>query len=347
MVLAFFCLTLFGCATPRLKSTLKTQEGSELVNLREIAKEYELKCNYLPFSENVFVENQTVRIQLRPGYKYIVINNKLQKLKDDVLYKQGSLYVPAQLSALIRGFSIDKNRVSNYFLEPSGKVKTIVVDPGHGGRDPGAVSPWGLKEKEVNLGIALYLKEFLEDRGFRVYLTRGDDRFVSLNERVRFSRENKADLFISIHANAYRLTKIRGFEVYYLSSKFSNEQSKILAISENLCEKQGLDLSEQLKLSLGEILNGRNRRLTMDLASSIMETADTMGIYTRKIIGAPFYVLKYNICPSVLIEAGYMTNRKDEQLLRTPLYRKQVALSIAEGVYDSGAFFNKRQVLNR
>ena len=98
-------------------------------------------------------------------------------------------------------------------------IKTIVIDPGHGGKDPGAVSPHGLKEKYISLSIARYLKRYLTAKGFKTYLTRNKDIYLTLWARVKFAREHNADLFISIHANSNHSRRRKGVEVYYFSSQ--------------------------------------------------------------------------------------------------------------------------------
>lgn len=344
-----FCITvvlaaffLAGCATSSMSSrTLSGREGA-VIKLGELCERYDLDYKYFPFAEEIVAGNDLVKIQMSPDYQYVVINGRVKNLGQSVVYDRGDILVPEILALFV-----EKYNKPGSFERPSDSVRnitTIVIDPGHGGRDPGAISPWGMQEKEVNLKIGRLLKKDLQNRGFKVYLTRNRDRYISLKQRVEFTKQKNADLFVSIHANAYRSRKIRGFEVYYLSPKFKNQKSKLLAVSENLCRGEGVSLSADLKQAVGKMINVRNRRITLEMASSILDSADNMGIYTRKMIGAPFYVLRYNLCPAVLVEVGYLTNKEEERLLRTSLYRKQLALAVAEGIIDLKKYINQRMV---
>jgi len=182
-------------------------------------------------------------------------------------------------------------------------IKTIVVDPGHGGRDPGAISEHGLEEKYVTLDISRYLKKDLTARGFKVYLTRSKDIRLSLRERGQIAFRHQADLFISIHANANRSRRIRGVEVYYFSSH--NTQS-------------------------------------LDLAWMIVSTLKSLGFKTRPPQRAAFIVLKYARTPGVLVETGYLTNPDEEKLLKEPYYQKRIAYGIALSVYRLNRYYAER-----
>ena len=336
-------LFLSGCATVGINKMHPTKPY--LVSIDSFCKKHDLKYKYYPFYENIVLRKKGVTVELKPGYRYAKINGKVRDLSRDVVYDRGKVFIPSSLGGLLSSL---KEKPSKLFKDLiSLKIDRIVIDPGHGGRDPGAISPWGVKEKDVNLVIAKYLADILKKKGFKVYLTRTGDYFISLKQRVQFTKKHKADLFISVHANSYRSRKIKGLEVYYLSSKFSDTQSKILAAAENLCRNEGVSIPSEIKGVVGRMMNTENKRETKVLASSILKSADHMGICTRKSLGAPFYVLKYNSCPAVLVETGYLTNYREERLLRTSLYKKQLALAIAEGVVSLENNVNQRVLAER
>lgn len=316
-----------------------------LIEIDDFCRRHNLDYKYFPFYEEIEILGDSVSVKLKPEYRFALLNNNLRDLNRNVVYKEGKIYIPSSLEVLLKSFKKKSLRDLDSYLPV--KIERVVIDPGHGGRDPGAISPWGLKEKHVNLTIAKYLYSLLKKKGFKVYLTRSRDRFVSLKDRVRFTRGKKADLFISVHANANRSRYLRGFEVYYLSPKFSDTQSKVLATAENLCQNEGLRLTSRLKGIIGRRLNAENKRETEVLVRSIMKSADNVGIHTRKAVGAPFHVLKYNVCPAVLVEVGYLTNREEEKLIRTSLYKRQLALAIAEGVSRLRDSLNKRMVAEK
>jgi len=311
-----------------------------LIEIDDFCRRYNLDYKYFPFYEEIELTGDSVSVKLKPEYRFALLNNNLRDLNRNVVYREGKIYIPSSLEVLLKSFKKKSAGDLDSYLPV--KIERVVIDPGHGGRDPGAISPWGLKEKHVNLTIAKYLHSLLKRKGFRVYMTRDRDVYVSLKDRVEFAKKKRADLFISVHANANHSRSLRGFEVYYLSPKFSDTQSKVLATAENLCQNEGLRLSSRLKGIIGRRLNAENKRETEMLVKSIMKSADNVGINTRKSVGAPFYVLKHNVCPAVLVEVGYLTNREEEKLIRTSLYRKQLALAIAEGVSRLENSLNKR-----
>ena len=328
LLLISLSLLLGGCASVGLRPT-RIEEISR-VELKDFCKRNNLKYTYQPFYENIVLYDDSLKIELKPGLSYVSINGFVENLHQKVSYEKGKVFIPGSLEDILIKFRRRRIKDLSSFIPQ--EIKRIVIDPGHGGRDPGAISPWGLKEKDVNLKIAKYLYSLLRKEGFRVYLTRNGDYFVSLKERVSFAKKRKADLFISIHANANPYSsRLRGFEVYYGSLKFLDTQSKILATAEELY-KNNNTLPTSLKNILGKMAYQENRRRTRYLASAILDSAEKLGLFTNKVLGAPFYVLKYNICPAVLIEVGYLTNRYEEKLLRTSLYQRQLASAILQGI---------------
>lgn len=343
--LSFILLILFFSGCVRLSYYQTIPRKPSLIRIDEFINHYSLKLNFSPFSEEIKLYNKDFTIFLREGNPYVVVNAQLKNLYLEPEFKKGVLFIPSSLPVILKNLRKYPERGKFISWIPI-RINRIVVDPGHGGRDPGAISPWGLKEKEVNLSIAFYLKKFLKERGFEVFLTRNSDKFVSLKERVNFSIRKKADLFISIHANSNRARFLKGLEIYYLSPRFSDTQSKILATAENLCKQEALDFSYKIRKIIGEMLNLENRRETLELASAIQLSAENFGIETRDIKGAPFYVLKYNFCPALLIEVGYLTNSQEERKLRSSLYRRQIALSIAEGITQLTRSLNEERARN-
>ncbi|MFC1514664.1 N-acetylmuramoyl-L-alanine amidase [Candidatus Omnitrophota bacterium] len=325
-----FALFIAGCVTTQKKVVTTPTPEALMVSVADFCRTYSLEYTYRPFYEEVILFGDFLNIILKPDSRYASINGYVKEMPEPLTYRQGEFLASPYLKEFLKVFKekASKQRAAAVPLA----IEIVVIDPGHGGRDPGAISPWGVREKDINLQVAKSLYGLLKEKGFKPYLTRDRDVFVSLKDRVTFAKKKGADLFISVHSNANRSRQPRGLEVYYLSPKFSDNQSKVLATAENLVQNEGLRLSSGLKRIIGEMLNSENKRETQELVRSIMNSAESMGIYTRKSIGAPFYVLKHNVCPAVLVEMGYLTNYKEERLLRTSLYKKQLALAIAEGV---------------
>jgi N-acetylmuramoyl-L-alanine amidase len=224
------------------------------------------------------------------------------------------------------------------FPRPQKKITTIVLDPGHGGRDPGAVGKAGLKEKVVNLYVALRLKTKLEAIGLRVVLTRTDDRYVSLSDRVKFARLGNADLFISIHSNAaVRDRKKRGFETYFLSDAKTDWERAVAARENAAIQFEVSDTNPITTNDLGLILSdlAQNEFLveSQQLAAAIQEaSAGACGIPSRGVMQANFYVLRVNFMPAVLVECGYVSNPAEEKLLTKNEFREKIAAGIFLGI---------------
>lgn len=230
------------------------------------------------------------------------------------------------------------------------RKRVIVIDPGHGGVDPGAIGVSGIYEKHITLAAARDLKEYLERTGrFKVYLTRDRDVFIRLRGRIEIARERKADLFISVHADTIRNRKIRGLSVYTLSEKASDKEAGELAERENKSDLiAGIDLSHESE-EVTNILIDLAQRETMNqsarLASLLVdELKSRVKVLRNPHRFAGFAVLKAPDVPSVLIEMGFLSNRDDERALRSKSHRRKVAQSIA-GAVD--AYFQKIESASR
>ncbi|MBE6445767.1 MAG: N-acetylmuramoyl-L-alanine amidase [Alphaproteobacteria bacterium] len=211
--------------------------------------------------------------------------------------------------------------------------KIIVLDPGHGGVDPGAIGVSGVYEKKITLAMAKELKEELDKTGkYKVYLTRNRDVFIPLRERVRIARRYDADLFLSIHADSAANKRATGLSVYTLSEKASDREAAALAEKENKADiVAGLDFAEHSK-EVSDVLLNLAQRETLNRSS---EFATFMVNEMRKSIHtldnthrfAGFAVLKAPDVPSVLLELGYLSNRTEERQLQQKSYRQKLAKS--------------------
>jgi len=233
-------------------------------------------------------------------------------------------------------------------------IDTIVIDPGHGGVDSGAIGPTGLKEKEVVLDIAHRLKKLLEERlHLRVILTREEDVFVPLGERAEIANRNGGKLFISIHTNANRKTNVNGVEVYFLSEARTDEAMEV-ARRENASirfEEPANSVGEikdedfLLRDIRGILVNMASNRFlkeSQDLAALIQsELVRATRLPDRGVKQAGFYVMLGTeaTMPSVLVEVAFISNRYEERLLKTRSFRQKVA----EALYRSVKAFKERQ----
>jgi len=214
----------------------------------------------------------------------------------------------------------------------------VVIDAGHGGHDSGAVCA-GKCEKDIVLQIADKVADHFRKEGYQVYLTRGNDRFLTLGERTRIADRKNADLFISIHANAIadrnRFEAVEGVETYFLQ-KTRDARSQRIAAKENAAVLQGTD-SLSRNVIIDSVLNGpkiiESNKLAIDVQRNIMKNI-RQGYNDAKNGGAkpaPFYVLVGASRPSILVEVGYITNTKERHRLFSSDYQKRIAKGIVKG----------------
>jgi N-acetylmuramoyl-L-alanine amidase len=227
-------------------------------------------------------------------------------------------------------------------------VRTVIVDPGHGGLDPGAIGVGGLREKDVTLRLAKSLASKLRPMGFHVVTTRDDDRTVSLEERTAIAEASHGDMFVSLHANAAPRRSVNGIETYYPDQNHERHSLRV-AMRENGVTRDELDELQRTlaKLRIAEI-SPRSRQL-----ASIVQGRLTQGLRGRygniQDLGAKkgaFYVLFLSNMPAILVEAGFITNKSDAERLRDGNYLDSVADQIAAGLVgyrDGRATLAKRE----
>lgn len=221
--------------------------------------------------------------------------------------------------------------------------RTVVIDPGHGGSEIGAVGPSGLTEKFLVLDIAQRLRSMLEERlGIEVRLTRDNDIDKALEERTAFANNLKADAFISIHANSYRGRSVRGAETFFLSDRASDDEAmRVAAIENDALQLQGpASGDDELQMLLWDMAQTAHLQESSVLAEMIQSKLNTLGGATdRGIKQAPFRVLKGANMPAVLVEVGFLSNPEEERLLSDSSYRQQ----IAEMLFESLNRYRRRQ----
>jgi N-acetylmuramoyl-L-alanine amidase len=222
----------------------------------------------------------------------------------------------------------------------------IVVDPGHGGADPGAVSGNGIYEKDVTLAAAFALEVMLIERGHEVVLSRRRDKYLSLSARAEKAQEINADLFISLHADKHKNRKVRGASVYTLSEKASDAETEALAARENEADSLfDVSNSQEYEEDVRKILISLVQRTTMTCSAKfagelIPELKKSTKLLGRTHRFAGFRVLKAPNVPSVLVEMGYMSNGKDRKMLLSEAGRYALMRRVAEAIEG---FFSRHE----
>lgn len=214
----------------------------------------------------------------------------------------------------------------------------IVIDAGHGGKDPGCIGKGGTREKDIVLSVARKLKSKLDISGFKTYMTRTDDRYLKLAERASIAEKRKADLFISLHANANPSRSVKGFSIYTLSEKASDEEARKLAEAENAADKIGVEgfteFEENIRIALSSLQQHAVAEMSEEYANGCAKALKRASIHQQDgpdVRHAPFAVLRSTI-PGALIELGHLSNPSEEKLLKTGTHQDKLVDAIVKSI---------------
>lgn len=328
-----------GCATVPLKEALPTYQigGAAYVPLVSLCQRLGVNLDYDTFTRAVTLTKDAHKINMMAGQNLVLVDGVEKRLKQPVCFYQGTIAVPYQAKTEIFDVLFKAAAISSQGdVAPLSTIKKVIIDAGHGGKDPGAISRNGLKEKDINLDIAKNLGNRLKSGGIDVIYTRANDKFVSLEERVNIANSSDAELFVSVHTNANRVRYINGFEVYYIS-RDANDTDRALYAAQNfnLNLDSGCFASDSLdlKATVWDLIYTHNRLESVELARDICrKMKDGLSAKILGIKGAKFIVLKGARMPAVLIEVGFLSNHDEELLLKSGHYRRQLAEAIACGI---------------
>lgn len=297
---------------------------------------FDIHASMLTRSQNLRKDNvERIKLaQFNPSTLRLVIEDSA-KLK--ISFKKDNLSLIVKITT---PKSLLKKGVSPKNMPPIrlDRNKVIVIDAGHGGKDPGAVGYKRYREKVIVLSIAQNLKKVLVARGFKVFMTRDSDKFIKLSNRTKFANRKKADLFISIHANAAgkKIAKqVHGIECFFLS-KSRSARAKRVAAKENSADLSEMDIYG--KQSFLNTLNSHNIVAANKLAIDLQRGALASLCKTYKKVKdagvreGPFWVLVGAQMPAVLVEVGFITHPKEATRLVSSKYQKKMALGLANGV---------------
>nr|WP_208739887.1 N-acetylmuramoyl-L-alanine amidase [Leptospira bandrabouensis] len=293
-------------------------------------------------------------LQFRLGSSFYTLDGKIYKIPKAILKKEDDVFLPLDLveAVLLNLISYDVRyqfkETELWVLipkEPVPKrnlnVKAIVIDAGHGGKDPGTSDPTGYFEKDVSLGVArytyLYLRKYYPE--IRVQMVRKNDSFVELEDRSKLANQVLQDtrdvVFISFHCNASLSDKAAGFEVYYLSQSPSTEAARETALLENryVGKHKNPVVSQIQSQMLSSVTQRRSKKLATAVAEQY-ERALSPEIPSRGVKKADFSVLRGSLMPAVLVEMGYLTNPEESRKLRDKTYQKKIARSVIKGIHE-------------
>jgi N-acetylmuramoyl-L-alanine amidase len=251
------------------------------------------------------------------------------------------------INAKVEEFDVSTRKVENpdgtakyVVTKTPKKIPIIVIDAGHGGKDPGTIGNFArTKEKDLTLAYSKELaKQLMNTQHYRVYLTRDKDVFLPLKTRVEKARKIKADLFISIHVNAIDDSKVSGFSIYTLSEKSSDKQAEMLAQKENRADIiNGVDFSgasRDIMNTLIDMSQRESKNSSSNFSNIVIKSVKKSGIEvlqnTHRFAG--FAVLTAPDMASTLIELGYLSNKQEEKLLNSLSYKRKLTASLVEAI---------------
>ncbi len=337
LIVSFF---LGGCATvPPVATTLPTYTigGIKYIPLIPLCEQKDLIWSYDTITQVISMEKGSQKIVFRVGDNVVIVNGNERRLNYPVDIYRGAVVLPYRFKEeIIDAFFTEEITVPKITAVPCSKIKKIVIDPGHGGHDPGAIGKSGLREKDVVLDISRRLARCLEAAGREVILTRSTDVFVSLSRRADIANRKDVDLFVSIHANANPSHSLSGFEVYGLPLSLDDEERALQFAKNNHSRSQDTLFyknSPELKAIVWDMVYTSNRQESMELTKHICRSVSAdSGARNNGVKTGAFYVLKWTQMPAVLIEVGYISNAEEEKLLKSNTYRQQIAEQIANGI---------------
>ena len=279
---------------------------------------------------------RSVHISLPTGsftsYKLLVLTNPPRLVIDVVPPTEPRTIFPAEPAP---DFSSPLPTPQQPIQPRTKSMTTIVIDPGHGGKDPGALGHRGTEEKDITLKVALKLRDLLSrHRGVRILMTRERDEFIELGDRAKFANRHEADLFVSIHVNSHPQRSVKGIEIYHFGEA-KDQRALEVAARENGTPLNNTGVGWEYLVA--DLLTAKKIEESLELAWTAKEAmvANLNGRYNLLDHGvktAPFYVLRFTSMPSILAEIAFISNADEEELLRTSRFTTLVAEALMEGV---------------
>lgn len=335
---------------PGSNSTGTSLSSDNNTPLLEIVRSLGANMSWIPETGIVTISSGGVEARIMPGSRYMVAGDSVITLKEAPFFKGGVLFVDVYTASRISNLfgrsgressAVGYDRVDRLF-------KTIVIDPGHGGHDGGAIGPDGTKEKDLVLAIAQEVKRLIEQKiGVRVLLTREGDYFVPLEERNRIASSAGADIFLSIHANSTRRSSIRGVETFFMSLEASDEEAMAAAEAENsvvMFEEKGNTMDGDLAAILFDMAQTEHledsSRFAKSLHGNMEKVLDTTD---RGVKQAPFLVLAGATMPAVLLELGFISNPLDLEMLSSSAARQKISLAVYRSILGYKTSFEAKR----
>lgn len=378
LVIAAWMYTLNVYAdSPHLKIPIQKYKGKHYISLHDLQRTTSLESTYDFILQRGKIYHGNSYVVYQPGLSIAVINGMLIRMDYPVQRVKGEVLLPLQLSGNVLSRFYPEYRVSMKFpflsmvktqqeqRDPFEKkreiprhtskdaIKFIIIDAGHGGKDPGAIGKGNVREKVINLKLARMVRSELGRRlkGTRIIMTRNSDKFIELGKRTEIANRQLKNgvngVFVSIHVNASVSHKISGFETYFLSQNPTNEEARATAALENnvviLEDENRRKQYKDADFIEALMITTQIQKESSMLAESIQKHMDNLvwEFKSRGVKKADFFVLRGALMPSVLVEAGYVTHHKERTYLLKSSYQKKIARGIAQGIVNFIDTYNR------
>ncbi len=333
LLVGVLALLASGCAT-MLPSPGASLGGEG--NLKNICQREGVSWQLDNASKIVTLRYKGIKAEVLVGSNLVLIGGKRVTLDSSVYMAKKEIIVPRDFQGKVIGLL--HRQAGGGWDGKAVRVREIIIDAGHGGKDPGALGRANMQEKKIVLDIAQRLKKILRGRGVKVKMTRDRDEFISLQERTEITSRSKADLFVSIHANASKTRSVHGLEVFqakYLNAKERKEAqrktNRRLMYGNLLMKKEDANVGNIVSDMLYTHKQVESEALAKQLAE---KTSRLIKTKNRGDKTSRFYVLRNTLIPAVLVEVGFVTNPKEAKLLRAGSYRQRIARGLAESILD-------------
>ncbi|MEA2022379.1 MAG: N-acetylmuramoyl-L-alanine amidase family protein [Candidatus Caldatribacteriota bacterium] len=324
----------------------------------DMSEKTEFSTNKLTGPDRIYVDIMGSILKLEDSSKKIDINDNTVKTVRTAKFNENTIRVvfelykatnynvfklsgPERIVVDIFKTEIEKEKVKDTVTVKPMKEATVdliesgnrvvIIDPGHGGSDPGAIGQSGLKESEVVLKIALKLEKLLKSAGIPAYLTRYENKFISLENRTNFANQKNGFVFVSLHANSATRNRLTatGIETFVLSSKYIGASARDVADRENRASRTHPEVDTDLALIIADLEESANIQYSLDLAEVVQKKlVETLKLKNRGVKQAPFVVLKGANMAAVLVEVAFISNSREEKLLKSNDFNSKAARAL-------------------
>lgn len=351
-----FYFSLFFILVSSLAATtlkFKYIQGKKYIGLKELKSiNHSLKVNWNPLLLVLELRHKNHSVRMKADEKFFISQGTQYPLQSPPLNRQGEFYLPEEnLEEILtelglpvhyrikkEGVLFKNDPPKNTPKSSGGRLEFIMIDPGHGGKDPGAFGQYSAVEKKITLDVSLYLYHYLRKAypQLHVYITRANDRFIALDKRSEKAnqklRGNNYGLFISLHCNSSLQSKVRGYEIFYLAQNPGSDEDRQVMIRENNNLDAGeADVGKIESFLLNSQILAESKMLARELNRTLLTQMKGV-VVSRGVRRADFRVLRKSLMPAVLIEMGYISNSREVKVIQSQQYKERLARAVLDAV---------------